>query len=187
MLTRRSNGTTVKSQKRQLCMDCRVKPGNDDAEGRSRDAFLRPSFASHCQTLCLHIKKGGGAPIDASSRDRTGTSDEHIRTRGQCGERHDRSALPRTARLRAPSPFGAPSRHSPGCYLWLSFGLRLPESAAARAATTRFTSELLAPRSLCRRGRVRSRPGAVCETARRRRSSLHLQDRIRIVPFDERA
>src|ERR1051326_250023 len=27
-------------------------------------------------------------------------------------------------RLRAPSPFGAPSRHSPDCYLWLSFGLR---------------------------------------------------------------
>jgi hypothetical protein len=27
----------------------------------------------------------------------------------------------------------------------------------------------------------------VCETARRRRNSLHLQDRIRNVPFDERA
>jgi len=54
-------------------------------------------------------------------------------------------------------------------YAWLSFGLRLPESAAACTATTPFTSELLAPRSLCRRGRVRSRPGAVCETARRRR------------------
>src|SRR5690349_14519909 len=43
---------------------------------------------------------------------------------------------------------------------------------------TPFTSELLAPRSLCRRGRVRSRPGAVCETARRRRSSLHQPDRL---------
>src|SRR5690348_1307112 len=34
-------------------------------------------------------------------------------------------------RLRAPSPFGAPSRHSPGCYLWLSFGLRLPGSCSS--------------------------------------------------------
>jgi len=29
-------------------MDCRVKPGNDDAEGHSRDAFFAPeSLASH--------------------------------------------------------------------------------------------------------------------------------------------
>src|SRR6185312_8634411 len=34
-------------------------------------------------------------------------------------------------RLRAPSPFGAPSRHSPGCYLWLSLGLRLPGSCSS--------------------------------------------------------
>jgi hypothetical protein len=33
------------SHTRQLCMDCRVKPGNDDAEAHSRDAFLRPSLA----------------------------------------------------------------------------------------------------------------------------------------------
>jgi hypothetical protein len=155
-----------------------------DKQERSRDAFFAPEPCQrHSQVLCLHIKEGRRSADRRTGRIRTGTSDEHIRTRGQCGERHDRSALPRTSRLRAPSPFGAPSRHSPGCYLWLSFGLRLPESALARAATTPFTSELLAPRSLCRRGRVRSRPGAVCETARRRRSSLHQPDRLALTPL----
>jgi len=52
---------------------------------------------------------------------------------------------------------------------------------------TPFTSELLAPRSLCRRGRVRSRPGAMCETARRRRSPLHPADRLARAPLGERA
>src|ERR1700752_407981 len=35
-------------------------------------------------------------------------------------------------RLRARSPFGAPSRHSPGCYPWLSFGLRFLRQRAER-------------------------------------------------------
>ena len=89
-------------------------------------------------------------------------------------------------RLRAPSPFGAPSRRSPGFTPGSASGCAC-EHLQQLALLQRPSSELLAPRSLCRRGRVRSRPGAVCETARRRRSSLHLQDRIRNVPFDERA
>ena len=93
--------------------------------------FLRPSFANAIPKFLPPHKEGRRSADRRTGRIRTGTSDEHIRTRGQCGERHDRPALPRTSRLRAPSPFGAPSRHSPGCYLWLSFGLRLPGSCSS--------------------------------------------------------
>ena len=134
------------------------------------------------------IKEGRRSADRRTGRIRTGTSDEHIRTRGQCGERHDRSALPRTSRLRAPSPFGAPSRHSPGCYLWLSFGLRLPGSCSS----LRHRKPLLLASS-SRPGRCAGEAGSKAARAQCAKpragaaSSLHLQDRIRNVPFDERA
>src|SRR5579859_3558214 len=79
-------------------------------------------------------------------------------------------------RLRAPSPFGAPSRYfsASGCAC---------EHLQQLALLQTPSSELLAPRSLCRRGRVRSRPGAVCETARGHRNSLHQSVRHRLTPL----
>ena len=80
---------------------------------------MRPSFAKRVRTA-LHETvppkkiRGGGAPIGAYSRDRTGASDERIRN-----PRPVRRA-PRTIRVTANhplcgarSPFGAPSRLSP--------------------------------------------------------------------------
>jgi hypothetical protein len=55
------------SQKRQRRMDCRVKPGNDDAEDRSRDAGASESLARHGQKrrLPANESEGGGAPTGA--------------------------------------------------------------------------------------------------------------------------
>ena len=60
--------------------------------------FLRPSLGKPLhESVCLQKIRGGGAPNGANGSIRTGTSDERIRVRGQCGERHECFALPRTS------------------------------------------------------------------------------------------
>ena len=67
-------------------------------QSRSRDAFLRPSLAKPLHESVASKKiRGGGAPNGANGSIRTGTSDERIRTAGQCGARHEWSALPRAS------------------------------------------------------------------------------------------
>src|SRR5581483_10647840 len=140
------------------------------------------------ETFCLRKDKGRRSAerrIRITNRT-TPTNVTACRCSG-CGERHGRSALPRASASGALAfrrSVAALARLLPLAQLRAALTGILQQLAPPQ---TPFTSELLAPRSLCRRGRVRSRPGAVCETARRRRSSLHLQDRIRNVPFDERA
>src|SRR6185312_3996517 len=146
--------------------------------------LLRPSFATPFPSSLPPHKEGRRSADRRTGRIRTGTSDEHIRTRGQCGERHDRSALPRTSRLRAPSPFGAPSRLSPGCYLWLSFGLRLPGSCSS----LRHRKPLLLA-STSRPGRSAGEAGSeaarvqVTSPARRHRIPLRFRDRLEKRPL----
>jgi hypothetical protein len=47
MLTCSESSDTTTLSKPALPMDCRVKPGNDEIEHRSRDTFMCPSLADH--------------------------------------------------------------------------------------------------------------------------------------------
>src|SRR5579859_6902298 len=68
------------------------------ASSFSRRVFLRPSLGKPLHESVASKKiRGGGAPNGANGSIRTGTSDERIRVRGQCGERHECFALPRTS------------------------------------------------------------------------------------------
>jgi len=130
-------------------------PGNDDAENRSRDASFAPELCHGTARKRWPPKiRGGGAPNDAGVEIRPGSLRERAQFVFQSGARHGWFRVTTKHPPRGALAF----RRSAATFF--SFGLRLPESATARAATTPFTSELLAPRSLCRRGRVRSRPGA---------------------------
>jgi hypothetical protein len=98
----------------------------------------RPSLATPLHESCPEKREGGGAPtgayalLTAPHQQTLPPADAPGAARATQLRRYRRNAL------RARSPLGAPSRRSPGCYLWLSFGLRLPESALACAATNPF-------------------------------------------------
>jgi hypothetical protein len=76
------------------------------------------------------------------------------------------------------------------CDLLTQLQAMLPGMSARRALPERLQTQCRD--STSRRGPsaagrdARSRPGTVCETARRRRIPLHTQDRIRNAPLDER-
>ena len=60
--------------------------------------FFAPELChGTARKLCLQINKGRRSANRRNGRIRTGTSDERIRVRGQCGERHGWSALPRAS------------------------------------------------------------------------------------------
>src|SRR5262245_53149512 len=67
MLACSESNTAVSLNKPAPRMDCRVKPGNDDAENRSRDMFLCPSLADHdhAEKIRPRQKEGGEAPKGA--------------------------------------------------------------------------------------------------------------------------
>ena len=72
--------------------------GADKTRAFSRRVFLRPSFAKPLhESVCLQKNKGRRSADRRNGRIRTGTSDERIRTAGQCGARHGWSALPRAS------------------------------------------------------------------------------------------
>ena len=95
------------------------------------------------------------------------------------------------ARIASRSPFGAPPRHSPGRTHPPLAQLQFPRFLRPDlAGVTRFDLSRVyrAPRRpvVMPAERWPSRPGAVCETARRRRIPLRNQDRIRNAPLGER-
>jgi hypothetical protein len=106
-------------------MDCRVKPGNDEIETRSRGALMRPSFAHHDDAkkdLLPVIKEGCGAPKGACQ------PCPRLRKQVYANLRHSSAARLR-ALTRARPPFGAHAcgtRHrlSPR---WLSPRTEFPE------------------------------------------------------------
>jgi hypothetical protein len=58
-------------------LDCRVKPGNDDGENRSRGASLRPSFANH------HAKKDSPPESRMIRKAAAGLRPDHARRKGR--------------------------------------------------------------------------------------------------------
>jgi hypothetical protein len=119
-----------------------------------------------------------------------------VQTSGQAAcLRSGRSApqmtlLAQRLRFRARSPSGVPPRLSWGFDTHTQLQARLPGMSARRALPA--GAQAQCRDSTSRRGRstagrdARSRPGAVCETARRRRIPLRNQDRIRNAPLGER-
>jgi hypothetical protein len=103
MLTCRDTKVRQRPAKPKLCMDCRIKPGNDSMESRSRDALTRPSFAHHhhAEKACFPSpKQGSGAPKGACqpcprcANERTCVRHSSApRLRGLCGRRARLSAL----------------------------------------------------------------------------------------------
>ena len=133
--------------------------------------------------------EGSGAPKDASNNVR------RARARRApacvCGGCAPRSSLLaqrlRAGRARLPA-HRCGSRQD--CDLLTQLQAMLPGMSARRALPGRWQTQCRD--STSRRGPsaagrdTRSRPGTVCETARRRRIPLHTQDRIRNAPLDER-
>jgi hypothetical protein len=96
MLKRRKQSTTAKSWKWRLCMDCRVKPGNDDAEGRSRDALASEvcGTARH-ESVASQVNKRGRRSADRRVvKSRATRSDVTAPTRFGRGARHAIATLP---------------------------------------------------------------------------------------------
>jgi hypothetical protein len=175
-------------------MDCRVKPGNDDIEKRSRGA--------HASEVCDHHQAKNST---ARARKRRGerSAERRIQPCPPCRQagnaplvcvrggarRRRRCSRNATASGRARLPaFRCGSRA--GFETLTQLQARLPGMFASRALPAR--SQAQCRDSTSRRGRsaaghdARSRPGTVCETARRRRIPLRNQDRIRNAPLDER-
>jgi hypothetical protein len=156
-------------------------------QARSRGALRTRVLRQERKLLMfrLQIKKGGGAPEGANRIGRTTRTDVATCPRHGRGARHGRSAYTNHP-LRARSPFGAPPRLWPR---FLGLGFRLQ----ARFPGTRQFAGVTRPRlsqssgSTPRAGRntgghdARSRPGAVCETARgyRPRSTFRIASRKR--------
>jgi hypothetical protein len=133
-------------------MDCRVKPGNDAMENRSRDALTRPSFAHHdAKESLLPVTETGKrsaerrmhpCPRCANERTRVRHSSA-ARLRGLCGRRARLSALTLAALATGYHPDG--SAPEPG----------FRDAAAARCFAGKprrcvALSTLRADRSLCR-------------------------------------
>jgi hypothetical protein len=117
-------------QSRSWCtkpLDCFADARNDGHEfSRSRDAFFAPEFCQATARKLLPPKNKGRRSAERRNGSlRTGTSDERIRVRGQCGERHGRAALPRTSACGRPR-LSALRRGTRWVLPQLSFGLRIP-------------------------------------------------------------
>ncbi len=148
----------------------------------------RPSFAARTKATDVSPPnkiKGGGAPEGANRIGRTTRTDVATCPRLGRGARHGRSAHTNHP-LRARSPLGAPPRLWPW-FLGLGFRLqaRFPGTRLFAGVTRAFLSQ--SSGSTPRTGRntgghdARSRPGAVCETARgnRTRSTFRIASRKR--------
>ena len=150
---------TAAKSRQPLSSSPALRTGADKQE-RSRDA-LRPSLANaNPKTFCLHIKKGGGAPIGARVESapalRMSTS-EPAASAASATDVPRYRGHPLAGALAFRRSVAALARLLPLAQLRAALTGILRQLAPPQ---TPFTSELLAPRSLCRRGRVRSRPGA---------------------------
>jgi hypothetical protein len=76
VLTRSEPDNTLNSSKRVPCMDCRVKPGKDDKENRSRDTSC-PSPA------CDYARKIDSPPARMVPKSGVRFSDEIMRRKGR--------------------------------------------------------------------------------------------------------
>jgi hypothetical protein len=116
---------------------------------RSRDAFFCAlALASHCTKAFASKNKGRRSADWRNGSLRTGTSDERIRVRGQCGARHEWSALPRPSacgRARLSALRRGTRRRFSG--LGSASGCVYPEVRTAYAVQSLPVSELLAVRS----------------------------------------
>jgi hypothetical protein len=136
-----------------------LRCARNDAGNRSRDASSHPSF---CFTPRYERKPFPTPPFIRREAERR---EAHHPDRALCGSTA-------TCSSEHASPFGAPPRHSPAARRlnWLSSSSRVSSKTAATGVTLCIPS-LSAPRSAetglsAGRAVTRSRPGAVCETAR---------------------
>jgi hypothetical protein len=153
------------------------RAGRGEMQNRSRDALTRPSFANHQATTkfaALENKsKGGGAPISASIHwPRHTIRCYHLNVSG-------RGSAPQPTRLREPSAAGALAFRRSAAALAgtvtsrLSFGPCLPGRGRGRrtaASSSRYSGSTPRPGRSAGGNDARSRPGAVCETARGHRT-----------------
>ena len=100
--------------------------GAERISSRSRGAFFVRVrvLPSHC-TKAAPTKIRGAERREARSQPPHRLSDENIRTRGQCGARHECFALPRTSAC-GRARLSALRRGTRQLLHWLSFGLRFP-------------------------------------------------------------
>jgi hypothetical protein len=104
-----------------------------DEDNRVRDIVLAARFLFAPEFLASHCTKAAPNKIRGAER-REAPSPETAPALRMSASEPAASAARATDESRyrghplcgARSPFGAPSRHSPGCYPWLSFGPRFP-------------------------------------------------------------
>jgi hypothetical protein len=149
---------TAAKSRQPLSSSPALRTGADKQE-RSRDA-LRPSLANQRHQSCCLRKRGGGAPrgarVESAPALRMSASEPAASAASATdGPRY--RGHPLAGALAFRRSVAALARLLPLAQLRAALTGILQQLAPPQ---TPFTSELLAPRSLCRRGRVRSRPGA---------------------------
>src|SRR5215469_12972067 len=145
---------------------------------RSRGAFFAPEASARTpRKLCLQKNKGRRSAERRILRIRTGTSDERIRTAGQCGARHEWSALPRSSACGRPrlSALRRGTFQLRAALTGICSGLRYCRPLLLASSSR-------PDRSIGEAGSEAARERSAY-SARRRRSSLHQTARQRLTPL----